>query len=93
MYRPLVARISQHVLCGGEGEGGICSGRCLLPEGVSAAGVCVCSHGVSAPGGLRAIGGGGLPAPRGCLPRGGVCLGGVCIPACTEAGTPREQND
>ena len=34
----------------------------------------------------------GAPAAGGCLLQGGACSGGG-IPACTEADTPREQND
>ena len=59
--------------------GGSAGGGGLLRQVSAPGGGRVCSQGLSAPGGVSA-------------PRGRLLLGG-CMPACTEADTPREQND
>ena len=89
--------------------GGLLPGGCLFPGGSALGGSApggwcllwggVCSGGggvgVSAPGGSDPRGGGRESTPGGCLLGGvGFCSQGGCgIPACTEADTPREQND
>ena len=68
-------------------------GGCVLLGGCGSRG-CLCFWEGLLPGGGVLPGGDVLPGDvllGGCFR--GVCFQGVCFPACTEADTPREQND